>query len=355
MNNIVEICYLAGMLDSEGTISISKVNERNYQIRLSVGNTSELIIDYLVEVYGGNKGGPYKSNNENGRDRYDWNCSSYDAIKLIKKVQPYLIVKQAQADLAISAWNDTFRIDYNNRGPGQVPKFSIDKREYYRQEMKKLNMKGKQEGDKEEGISYNPRHVISLYDYLTERESPNKTKFVMNEYVKYKDENNTLKLAYLAAMIDGDGTIRIKRSKQKYTIYISVKNTSEALMDYLKENFKGKKLGPYSNKIGKNWKDYFLWECSSKEAIKIIKQIEPYLIIKRQQANLAIEAWEDTFRIDYNTRGPERIPKFAINKREYYYQQMKMLNKTGKHEDEEIVISLKINKNTLQRWLKESE
>lgn len=168
-----------------------------------------------------------------------------------------------------------------------------------------------------------------------------------------------IKIGYLAAMIDADGNIGIsKLTERRHAIRMNVKNTSEALVDYLKVSYGGYKQGPYKAKQEK-WKDAFRWICHGKEAIKIIKQIEPYLIVKQLQAKLAINAYEDTFKIDYGGIG---LPKFAVDKRERYYQDMKKLNTRGKQQqkeqeqnDEEIEVTLKINKSTQQKWLEEDE
>lgn len=335
-----EISYLAGIIDGEGTIGIRKQSERIYQIRLLVNNTSEELIEYLKENYGGKKLGPYKQKGNN-KDIFEWVCSGKEAIKIIKRILPYLVIKQLQAELAIKAFDDTFITNYNYKGPDQVPKYAIDKRKYYYQQMKKLNQIGKQEEVEEED----------------EKGSDIENVDAIEDVYKYSNINNESKLSYLAAIIDGEGTIGIyKHGDRWYQIRLNVGNTSEELIDYLRENFGGKKSGPYNQKPEK-WRDVFNWECSTKEAIRLINNIKSYLVIKQEQAQLALDAWEDTFRIDYN-HGNNEVSLYAIGKRECYYQQMKKLNRKGKHwkeGEEQVEITLKINKNTLKRWLGESE
>lgn len=350
----VKLSYLAGIVDGEGTIAVTKQSERWYQIRLHVKNTSEPLMDYLKANYAGKKIGPYNHKQENGKDVFRWQCDGQEAIKLIEQIEQYLIVKQPQAELALDAWSDTFKINYHNRG---MPNFAIEKREYYYHEMKKLNMRGKQENEEEEPMVHKSRYVITFDKYEVERETVVENEDTIREENNYNSKNNESELSYFAAIVDGEGTIRIKRNKRKYNIVLSVKNTSKELIDYLKKNFKGNNGGPYEDKRG-NRKDYFVWECMHKEAIKLIRKIETYLVIKQQQAKLALKAWEDTFKDDY--RGRE-MPKYIIDTREQYYQQMKKLNQRGKQEDEqeeneneEIEITLKINKNALRKWL-ESE
>lgn len=344
------ILYLAGIIDGEGTIGISKQKERQYHLYIQVGNTSEPLMKYLKDNYGGKYCG--QSKKENRMNSFIWYDNCRKAVNIIKQIQPYLVIKTQQADLAIRAYEDTFRIDYNNRGTHQVPQFAVDKREYYYQEMKKLNQVGKKRQE-EEPMNIKSKCIIILNNNEVGR-NPITEREVAMEEENNNNENNKSLLSYFAAIVDGEGTIGIKRSKRRYHISLYVKNTSKELMDYLKDNYAGTVYGPYESKE-ENWKDKFLWECSGKEAIKLIKQIEPYLVIKQEQAELAIAAWKDIFKNNYHN-GADRIPKYAIDKREEYYQEMKKLNKRGKYEEngEEIEITLKINRNTLERWLKES-
>ena len=175
--------------------------------------------------------------------------------------------------------------------------------------------------------------------------------------------NNIESLYYLAGIIDTEGTIKITRQGHYHQIGLVVDNTSEELINYLQYNYGGMTSGPHISKIEGN-KDIFVWQCNGKGAIKIIKKIEPYLIIKQKQAELVIEAYKDAFEHSYRGGGPNnRVPVRIINKREEYYQQMKKLNQVGKVKDEEqdkdkdkdIEVTLKINKNTLKQWLEESE
>ena len=351
-----EMLYLAGIIDGEGTIGISKLSKRLYQIRLSVGNTSEGLIDYLQDNYGGNKFGPYKQKGEKRKDKFQWDCNGNKAIELIKQIEPYLIIKQPQAELVLKSWEDTFKWDYTGR---ETPRYALDKRKNLYQQMKKLNKKGKQEEDSGEILVVKSKYVIILEEDEVEREPIIEIVDTIKEEDRYNTKSNKSNLPYLAAIIDGEGSIGIYQHFQRwFEIRLYVENTSEELIDYLQDIYGGNKRGPRKHKK-ENHKDSFLWECSNREAIKLIKQIKQYLVIKQERAEVAIQAWKDTFRIDYSNIS---YPKYAIDKRERYYQLMRKLNMKGKQQEgdvedneEEIDITLKINKNTLRKWLEESE
>lgn len=324
----VKLSYLAGIIDGEGTIGIFK-HKQAYRITLKVANTSEQLIIYLHENFGGNKMGPYNDKKENHKDMFEWHCTSRKAIEIIEKVKPYLIVKNTQAALAIQAWEETFKNSYSRNGPNRIQKYVIDKREEYYQQMKLLNFRGKNEGEEESDKNKRKTQIISKQDVNSE------TKEVAS--------------CYLAGIIDGEGTIGIYKNSQSYQILLQVNNTSEELMTWLKWNFNGNLNGPYKEKK-LNWKDRYEWRCFSNDAIKIVKNVEQYLIIKQEQANLAIDAWNNTFKISYRGRC---IPKFATNKREQYRQQMNQLNMKGTNINKmDILVPFEIEKNTLKEWLK---
>lgn len=330
MKEDTEKQYLAAIVDGDGHIEINKSGKWKYRIRLGVTNTSEALMDYLQATYGGNVHGPHKSKHKNHKDRFIWLCSTKEAIKLIKQIEPYLVIKYEQADLAIEAWGDTFKWDYSRR-KRKIPKFALDKREDYYQQMKKLNIVDKQvdNGD--------------------------------DDGDEYKDDNdnigNEASLYYLAGIIDSEGTIRISKQERYHQIRLFVSNTSEELIDYLQDNYGCRKSGPYKSEIERN-RNIFLWQCNGKYAIKLITDMKPYLIIKQKQAELAIVAYENAFKHSYRGGSADnRVPEYTINKREKYYHEMRKLNLVGKQEDEneEVEITLKINKNTLKKWLMESE
>lgn len=157
--------WLAAMIDGEGTIGIYKYSKHSYLVRLQVSNTSEELIDYLKEKYNRNKHGPYKQKEERRKDVFEWKCHSKEAIRLIKQIKPYLVIKREQAQLAIRAWEDTFRINYRNR---EIPRYALDKREEYYQQMKKLNQIGKYDEEDEECLLLKKKVVITLEEFGVE-------------------------------------------------------------------------------------------------------------------------------------------------------------------------------------------
>lgn len=96
-----DIAYLAGIVDSEGCISLLvKPRTRQIQLRLQVANTSTELIDWLHSGFQG-KVYEHKMHSTYHRQRYDWVVIGKEAKELIKIILPFLIVKKKQATLAL--------------------------------------------------------------------------------------------------------------------------------------------------------------------------------------------------------------------------------------------------------------
>jgi hypothetical protein len=113
-------------------------------------------------------------------------------------------------------------------------------------------------------------------------------------------------IAYLAGIIDGEGSIYIyeKINKGKYIrryAGIQVSSTDPKLIAWLQEKFPGTtytQMPPYPHQ----WKESYTWRLTkAKEVYLLLKKLLPYLIIKKEKA-LEILAKLQTFRF-YQARG----------------------------------------------------
>lgn len=101
--------------------------------------------------------------------------------------------------------------------------------------------------------------------------------------------------AYLAGLFDGEGSVNIfKQSNRKdmnypaYFVEISIGNTHKGVLQWILEHFGGRltdNAEQYSHRNQRTWR----WRASSDEAYKTLVLMLPYLIIKKEQAQLAIE------------------------------------------------------------------
>jgi len=99
-----EKAYAAGIIDGEGTIGIwREARGKNssgyrYRVALEVSNTKELLIDWLVEKFGGYKA---KSNasKDNQQLLWKWRCTTSRVPDVVNELIPYLLIKVEQAKL----------------------------------------------------------------------------------------------------------------------------------------------------------------------------------------------------------------------------------------------------------------
>ena len=98
-----DLAYIAGILDGEGYIGIKKTTTRRngrvnpqYQERVQVRMVDKGAIEFLADMLGGNY---YKEkpSSTNGRPLYCYQTSDLQAVTILKKVLPYLRVKNRNA------------------------------------------------------------------------------------------------------------------------------------------------------------------------------------------------------------------------------------------------------------------
>jgi hypothetical protein len=107
--------------------------------------------------------------------------------------------------------------------------------------------------------------------------------------------------AYLAGIIDGEGCIMLarhlgKRGKHVYHLYVSIANTSMALHHWLEQRLPGAgyvrqrqrvKLDARPTSNQQQWRTGYDWIVSgNRVATILLREIAPYLVIKRAQAEL---------------------------------------------------------------------
>lgn len=163
---------------------------------------------------------------------------------------------------------------------------------------------------------------------------------------------DAVKIAYCAGLIDGEGCIRIKRTKAYkcqdrktpgYHAVIQVRMVEEGAIKFLSETLGGW----YFKERPSERRPLYCWQVSDAGAEKIIRTVEPLLIVKRQQARLVIGLRElqstgkqhRTKIVGYrnfpNKYGTARqVPNLSFSDEyvaqcESLYQQCKALNRVG--------------------------
>lgn len=122
-----------------------------------------------------------------------------------------------------------------------------------------------------------------------------------------------LSLQYIAGLIDGDGCIHLDNSNDKLYVAIQVSMTCKEIIDLLYVQFGGGfcEIQPKKD----NSKVAYQWKVRSDAAIHLLVDIFPYLVVKKEQAKLAMQFYSLNDN-DAKTNA-------------YFKSQMHLLNKRG--------------------------
>ena len=95
----VELAYIAGIFDGEGSIGIRKQKGRYYQLAIALGMTNEYIPNLLMFSFGGTV---YKDIRPDPCQVFwVWHIASRKANVFLEAILPYLKLKRNEAELAI--------------------------------------------------------------------------------------------------------------------------------------------------------------------------------------------------------------------------------------------------------------
>jgi len=134
--------------------------------------------------------------------------------------------------------------------------------------------------------------------------------------------------AYLAGMIDADGSIYayIQRKSGTLDLKVMVYNANEDLMDWLVLHFGGNKRLYKRNDRNPTWLPLYCWTIYGGPACALLKEIEQFMVVKQVRARLAIEALER--KGDYKGKA---VPPKELELRQEFVEQMHILNRVGKN------------------------
>src|SRR3990167_1222762 len=150
---------------------------------------------------------------------------------------------------------------------------------------------------------------------------------------------SSLQLAYIAGFFDGEGSVcitkwknhRTKSGTWQHAVYVRVAGTKPGVIRLYNQLFsphRNLQVSRYDKPTGYHKIDsvVYSWGCAGRNALIFLKQIQPYLILKKPQAELAIAFQEKKMSDGFDRRGL-KLTKEDILWREGYCLQMKALNK----------------------------
>lgn len=117
--------------------------------------------------------------------------------------------------------------------------------------------------------------------------------------------------AYIAGIFDGEGCIgiyrrvRVDRKNPEYPCELRISNTNKNVIEFIKRHFKE---GLVYTWIGRSStrRQMWSWEVRGKKAMNFLQTVYPYLVIKKDQAKIAIE-FVKRFRKNARGRTPAEI------------------------------------------------
>jgi hypothetical protein len=96
-------------------------------------------------------------------------------------------------------------------------------------------------------------------------------------------------LAWAAGIIDGEGCISLNQEKRtQYLLRLTVTNTNLLLLTRIQELFGGN-ICPMK-RYQDHWKDRWQWDLKAAKAERALRAVLPYLVAKRQEADIALQA-----------------------------------------------------------------
>ena len=146
------------------------------------------------------------------------------------------------------------------------------------------------------------------------------------------------KRAYYAGLTDGEGYIGLipfKNSlfyRPRVKISLVKERQSIQIMEELKDNFKGS-INFYSHKEeNDNRRDAIRWEIADKKRVRrFLLQIMPYLILKKEKAEIALKYMSIPWKNCRLWRGQKKgiYDQKFVNERHKLAKELKQLNKRG--------------------------
>ena len=112
--------------------------------------------------------------------------------------------------------------------------------------------------------------------------------------------------AYIAGIIDGEGTIYARNERKTIYPTIAVHMTDKAVIAWLQGRIKAQTVWTINRKDKPRYKTQYLFRICGKRAKLLCKSIYPFLIVKRKHAEIVLE-WPIDARIKGLTEKTQQI------------------------------------------------
>lgn len=112
-----------------------------------------------------------------------------------------------------------------------------------------------------------------------------------------RGQHMALELPYVAGLFDGEGYITInkyhhpKGTHIRYQLFVGIGMTDKPVIEAIAEQFGGM-FTSYKSPKKPTHRRVFEWRVSSKSAVPFLKAVLPWLIVKKDRANLVLKFQE---------------------------------------------------------------
>ena len=135
-------------------------------------------------------------------------------------------------------------------------------------------------------------------------------------------------IAYTAGLLDGEGSIQINAAKNKkygtayWVMSVHIANNEVAVLDELCAEWGLGSVNSFASRGSRTDRRNGRWSLYGREAEELLREVLPYLWMKRAQALLALE-----FRNHVGfAKGTRELPVGATVKRNEIAERMRVLN-----------------------------
>ncbi len=154
-----------------------------------------------------------------------------------------------------------------------------------------------------------------------------------------KLNRSQLQLAWAAGFLDGEGCVRIARRRTKrnptYSLEVTVSQNCIRTLDHLKQVLGVPCGGSLIHKgTGRVRSNVYYLTYRSRNALEVLRLLQPFLVRKRREAELGIEFAEHVTRVQWQRlRNPDHAHSpIEIAFREAFYQRLRDLKPRGQIE-----------------------
>jgi hypothetical protein len=134
----IEAAYIAGLIDGEGTITISGPEDTPPMLRVSINMTNQAVLEWLAGKLSTSCYANPRQPRRNWSPQFKVQITAWAAVRLCARLLPFLIVKKTHAEIAIE-FGDTIGYYYSRK---KIPPEIVQKRLALKDRIRPLNQRG---------------------------------------------------------------------------------------------------------------------------------------------------------------------------------------------------------------------